>query len=224
MAHLGLIGGIGPAATEWYYCGLTRGAARLGLDLDITISHARVADLVENAMAGRPDVQASIFREHMRRCQAAGADVGVVTSLAGHFCRKEFAAQSPLPLIDAVDALNAHFATAGIGRVGLLGSLPVVKSRVYGSLQGVETVIPEGDDLQLAHDTYVAMAMAGEVSEAQRATFFEIGQRMVDAGADAVMLSGTDLFLAFDGQDPGFAVIDGAEVHIAACLAVAAAG
>ena len=30
------------------------------------------------------------------------------------------------------------------------------------------------------------------------------------------MLSGTDLFLAFEGQDCGFPVIDAAEVHIEA--------
>jgi aspartate racemase len=33
-------------------------------------------------------------------------------------------------------------------------------------------------------------------------------------GADAVMLGGTDLFLAFQGQDCGFPVLDCADVHV----------
>jgi aspartate racemase len=33
-------------------------------------------------------------------------------------------------------------------------------------------------------------------------------------GAEAIVLGGTDLFLAFAGQDCGFPVLDCAEVHI----------
>ena len=32
--------------------------------------------------------------------------------------------------------------------------------------------------------------------------------------ADAVLLAGTDLGLAFDGQTPGFTVIDALELHV----------
>jgi hypothetical protein len=35
-------------------------------------------------------------------------------------------------------------------------------------------------------------------------------------GAEAVLLGGTDLFLAFAGQDCGFPVIDCAEIHVEA--------
>ena len=35
-----------------------------------------------------------------------------------------------------------------------------------------------------------------------------------DQGADAIVLAGTDLNLAFDGQDPGYRVIDALDVHV----------
>jgi aspartate racemase len=39
---------------------------------------------------------------------------------------------------------------------------------------------------------------------------------MVDhLGAQAIVLAGTDLNLAFDGHDPGFPVIDALDVHVA---------
>ena len=60
------------------------------------------------------------------------------------------------------------------------------------------------------------MAVAGMCSEAQRALFLDAGARMVrDKGADAVVLAGTDLNLAFDGQSPGYRVIDALDVHVA---------
>jgi aspartate racemase len=37
---------------------------------------------------------------------------------------------------------------------------------------------------------------------------------MIDRGADAILLGGTDLGLAFDGYDPGFRVVDGVDVHV----------
>ena len=36
-----------------------------------------------------------------------------------------------------------------------------------------------------------------------------------DLGADAIVLAGTDLNLAFDGQAPGYRVIDALDVHVA---------
>jgi aspartate racemase len=38
---------------------------------------------------------------------------------------------------------------------------------------------------------------------------------MMERGAEAVALAGTDLLLAFDGRDPGFPIIDALEVHAA---------
>ena len=36
-----------------------------------------------------------------------------------------------------------------------------------------------------------------------------------DQGAEAVVLAGTDLGLAFDGHDAGYPVIDALDVHVA---------
>ena len=35
-----------------------------------------------------------------------------------------------------------------------------------------------------------------------------------DLGAQAIVLAGTDLNLAFDGQDAGYPVIDALDVHV----------
>ena len=59
------------------------------------------------------------------------------------------------------------------------------------------------------------MATAGHVTETQRGVFFSIGQSLCQArGAEGIVLGGTDLFLAFTGQDFGFPVVDCALVHI----------
>jgi aspartate racemase len=46
--HIGLIGGIGPAATEFYYRDLIDRHAKSGTRLELTIANAEVRDLSQN--------------------------------------------------------------------------------------------------------------------------------------------------------------------------------
>ena len=49
----------------------------------------------------------------------------------------------------------------------------------------------------------------------QRDVFLQAGHLMVsDHGAEAIVLAGTDLNLAFDNVDPGYPVIDALDVHV----------
>jgi aspartate racemase len=59
------------------------------------------------------------------------------------------------------------------------------------------------------------MAAQGRADSTQRELLFSIGKKLcTEQGADAVILAGTDLCLAFDGYEFGFNVIDSALVHI----------
>ena len=59
------------------------------------------------------------------------------------------------------------------------------------------------------------MAQAGRVTEGQRQTFFAAGEWMHrNLGTEAILLGGTDLFLAFAGQNCGFPVLDCAAIHM----------
>jgi len=90
-----------------------------------------------------------------------------------------------------------------------------MESGLYGAITGIEIVLPHGDVLRKVSDEYFAMAKAQMATTAQRDLFFEAGARLCsEQGAEFVVLAGTDMFLAFAGQDPGFEVIDCAEVHI----------
>jgi aspartate racemase len=71
--HIGLIGGIGPAATEFYYRGLIDRHARAGTTLDLTIVHADVHEMARNLSSGDAQKQAQVFAGLIGRLAAAGA-------------------------------------------------------------------------------------------------------------------------------------------------------
>ncbi len=215
--HIGLIGGIGPAATEFYYRGLVRAHNAAGKPMELTIVHAQVRDLVRNVANGAAQEQAAVFRGLVDRLAAAGAEAAAVTSMGGHFCINELEAVSPLPMINAIPILDAEFGRRKLKRIGLLGNETVMRSCLYGGISSAEIVVPEGGDLSEAGNAYTAMALAGHATNEQRDYFRTMGQRLCDEqGADAIVLGGTDLFLAFDGQDCEYPLIDCAEIHIEA--------
>jgi aspartate racemase len=213
--HIGLIGGIGPAATEHYYRGLLDRYAASGRSPDLTIAHAEVRELVRNLANRDAKQQADIFVRLVRRLAAAGADAAAVTSMGGHFCVTELEAISPLPILNALPEVDAAIRRRNLKTIGILGNRLVMETRLYGRISGANVVLPEGDALEQVHESYRVMAIEGRVTDAQRRVFFSTGQQMCrDQGAEAVMLGGTDLFLAFQGQDCGFPVIDCAGIHI----------
>jgi aspartate racemase len=217
--HIGLIGGIGPAATDFYYRGIIKLMRENGNSLELTIAHADTPTLLANMGNNDQTTQAKIFQKLTGQLESAGADFIAVTSIAGHFCIDEFKKVSPLRVLDLIEVVGMNVRSSGYGKIGILGTKTVMSSHFYGALDGVKLVLPDGDMLDEVHDAYVAMAGAGKVEAAQRQLFFEAGKQMcTEQDAEAVMLGGTDLFLAFQDRESGFPVIDCAQIHAEAIV------
>jgi len=210
--HIGLIGGIGPAATVVYYQRLVAGAAARGRSLRLTIANADVQVLARNAEDGNSRAQATAYGVHLAELKGAGAEFASITSLGGHFCFAQTEAVSPLTLISAIAPMDAGFAARGLKTVGLLGTRQVAGSALYGQLHQTRALAPV--DLDLVHDTYIKIAISGACPANARDVLIGEGQRLIDRGADAVVLAGTDLGLAFDGVDPGYPVLDALDLHV----------
>ena len=213
--HIGLIGGIGVAASLVYYQRLAAAVEAKGASLRMTLSHGDIQTLIANNLADLRQPQAEIFARQVGELKVAGAEVAALTSLGAHYCFDELAAISPLPLVSGVAPLDRYFASQGVRRIGLLGTRVVMRTRLYGQLTRTEAVALD-DDIERLGQSYQEVAVAGFCTASQRQAFLEAGRRMVeDQGAEAIVLAGTDLNLAFDGQDPGYPVIDALDVHVA---------
>jgi len=212
--HIGLIGGIGVAATVVYYQRLNAAVSARGGKLDLTIVNADVQELIRNNLADNRAEQSASYAVYIDRLKAAGADCVAISSLGGHFCFEETKAISSLPLISGVTPLDDYFAAQGLAKIGLLGTRVVMKTKLYGQLRQTEAVAIE-DRIEELGQTYQDMAVAGACTEKDRQTFVKAGRHMVEQlGAQAIVLAGTDLNLAFDGQSPGYKVVDALDVHV----------
>jgi aspartate racemase len=220
--HIGLIVGIGPAATDYYYRYLISALARAGHDLALTMAHADTRTLLRNQSEGNVEAQVDIYRQLASRLQRAGVERVAVTSIAGHFCIDAFKEISPVPVIDLLDVARLEVKRRGFKRIGVLGTRVVMETHFYGVLDGVEVIPPVGNLLEV-HDAYVSMASAGVATPEHRQVFMQAGKTLTSTyGCESIMLAGTDLALVFrKGDDPGFDTFDCAEAHAAAIANVA---
>jgi len=71
--HIGLIGGIGPAATVAYYQRLVDVFGQADVPLQLTIQHADITTLTENAKRMDADAQTEVFAAHIKslKCESA---------------------------------------------------------------------------------------------------------------------------------------------------------
>ena len=220
--HIGLIGGIGPAATVFYYERIVQAFAASAQPLHLTIAHTSALTLSRNVAAGQAEAQAIEFNRVTDQLAAAGADVVVITSMGGHFCTKEFATLSRLPMINGPDSVADYLRQQGIQRVGILGTRVVMQTCLYGALSEFHPIVPKGSNLTQVNDDYVAMAIAGAATPSQRDRLLAAGKNLVHKqGAEVVLLGGTDLNLVYDSANLDFPVIDSAMVHVDAIVNVA---
>jgi aspartate racemase len=217
--HIGLIGGIGPAATDFYYRRLISAFAGRNGVLDLTMVHADTPTLLNNLRNNDAAAQVAIYTRLTNRLVSAGAECVVVTSIAGHFCIAAFRKISPLPVVDMISEVSHAVEARGLKRIGILGTRTVMETRFYHSIHTAEIIPPAGQDLADVHDAYVAMASAGAVTSKQRNVFESVSEKLLrEKGVEAIMLGGTDLALVFDGKSNDIPLVDCAAIHVDAIV------
>lgn len=217
--QIGLIGGIGPAATDYYYRRLISEFASKGTALEMTIVHADAPTLLNNLECNDVGAQVEIYNRLTDRLVSAGAECVVISSIAGHFCIDTFKESSPIPVIDMLTEVNESVKDRELARVGILGTRTVMQTKFYSGISTAEVIPPVGNALDDVHSAYVSMAASGYVTSSQRAVFDSACEWLVrEAGVDAIMLGGTDLTLVYKGDQTQFPIVDCAAIHVDAVV------
>lgn len=218
---IGLIGGLGPGATIHYYERLTREFVARGVTPRLLISHADVKFVLERVGAGALDELAEYFTEHVESLARAGADFVAIGAVAAHICAPQLRARISLPFVDLIDCTRSELSRRGARRIAILGTQFVMRSDMYGRLDGFEVVRLAADALDLVHESYMKIVAAGAVegSGANVEGMRAVAQGCVrDQGVEAVLLAGTELSLAFQEADCGFPALDCARAHLDAMI------
>ncbi|HSM08467.1 MAG TPA: amino acid racemase [Gemmatimonadota bacterium] len=220
---LGLIGGLGPESTIDYYRRILAlwQEARPGtapaividsLDVDVGIR------LVQEDRLALVDYLAASADRLVR----AGAGLIAMAANTPHVVIDELGERCPVPLLSIVEACAARADAAGYVTVGLLGTRFTMEATMYPDAfarHAIEVVTPEEDARAWLHERYLGELLRGVFSDETRAGVEGICADLRAAGAEVVVLAGTELPLLLQGNSAGgLQLLDSTEIHVAAIV------
>src|SRR6188768_2525178 len=211
---LGLVGGLGPNATVYYYNGLIAAHKTQGRVARMLIAHADVDHGRPLAEAGKLDELARYLNGFIDQLAAGGAEMTAIVAVTPHICSAQLAPLLKIPLIDMVSTVADAIHARGLKRIALFGTRSTVQTKMFGRL-GVDVVMPEPEEIETINNAYLDVVY-DRATPTTLDRLRELAHTMMTRdGAEAVLLAGTDLSMVMNEQNAGFPTLDCAGVHVA---------
>ncbi len=225
---IGLIGGMSWESSAEYYRLLNEtvrarfGGLRSAPCLLLSVDFDEIATLQR---AGDWEALTAKMIECARRLEQGGAELLLICTNTMHKMAGEVQAAVGIPLVHIADATAARVNKAGLTRVGLLGTLYTMEQEFYRERlardYGLDVLIPEEADRQSVHQVIFSELCLGKTLDASRQMYREIIQRLVDRGAQGIILGCTEIMLLVGQEDSPVPLFDTTAIHVQAALAAA---
>ncbi|RDL46766.1 Aspartate racemase [Ensifer sp. M14] len=162
-----------------------------------------------------------------RRLEAGGADFLVICTNTMHRMADAVSAAVAIPLLHIADPTAEKIKALGLSRVGLLGTAFTMEQDFYkGRLverHGLDVIVPGEADRKAVHDIIYKELVVGRVEDASRDAYRQVIQRLVDRGAQAIIMGCTEIMLLISQGDSPVPVFDTTELHALAAVDLALA-
>jgi aspartate racemase len=225
LKRIGILGGVSAESTVSYYLALTREYTRRHGNLgypEIIIYSVNFQDFLDWQNTGRWDLTAERMIEVFEAIAQVGAELGLIATNTLHRVFDEVAARSPIPLISIIAATAQAIKKKGLSTVGLLGTRFTMAERFYPdglARFGITALTPQSaDERAEVHRIIVEELVRGEINQDSRQTILGISRRLLDRGAEGVILGCTELPLLIEQNNLQVPVFDTARIHALAAL------
>ncbi len=210
MKTIGVLGGMGPEATAYFFEQLVRATAA-GADQDhppiIVYSLPQIPDRTKAILHGGPNPVASLLRG-LRTLRQAGADFAIMPCISVHFFHPRLSAHSPLPLLDLLEETLASVKSIRPvpDKVGLIATTGTVKSGIVAGLfeaAGIGVIIPPArEQKRVMAAIYGNKGIkAGFLEGLPRRILIEVAEDLVRRGAGAILAGCTEVPLVLRAGD-----------------------
>ena len=217
MTSLGLVVGIGPAASIYYYRELARAFNAFSKKPSFVLAHADIGTLRGYLAAGDSIGLAEYLALFIRRLAGAGCDVAAISATTAHLCLPQLSRISPLPIVSLLDSARNGLMSLGLRRVALFGTRQTVESDLFGALRALDVVRPRPCEITKIAEIYAGAVDKFGAGEDDLAALTSIAHQLIRGdGIEAVVIAGTDFSGAFKIHPPDYPYIDVSDLHIEA--------
>ena len=227
LRTLGLLGGMSWESTLPYYRLINQTVReRLGglHSARLLLYSVDFAEVERLQHAGDWDAAGALLGRAARSLRDGGAQLLVICTNPMHKGAGAVEQAAQLPLLHIADPPGAAIRTAGLGRIGLLGTRFTMEQDFYRQrLQqqhGLEVLVPGEAEREAVHRIIYDELCVGVIREESRQVYRDIIAGLVARGAQGAILGCTEIGLLIGEGDVDVPLFDTAALHArAAALA-----
>jgi len=221
---IGMLGGMSwESSAQYYRLANELVRERLGglHSARVVLASVDFADVEALQVAGRWDEAAQLLAEAARGLEAAGADLLLICTNTMHKVAEQVQAAVTIPLLHLGDATAQAVTRAGLETVGLLGTAFTMEQDFYRdrlTSHGLRVLVPPLEDRAEVHRVIYEELCLGVVREESRQAYRDTIVRLVQAGAEGVILGCTEIELLISDADSPVPVFPTTRLHVEAAV------
>ncbi len=219
MKTIGLIGGMSWESTVPYYATINEAIReRLGglHSAKIVLYSVEFAEIERLQHENRWDEAGAILADVAQRLERAGADFLVLCTNTMHIVAPQIEAAVQIPLLHIGDPTAEEIHRHGIRTVGLLGTRFTMEKDFYRARlerAGLRVITPNDHDRDVVHRIIYEELCLGRIENGSRNAYKEVMGRLIDAGAEGIILGCTEIGLLIGPQDAPVPLFDTTALH-----------
>ncbi|MFK7993889.1 MAG: aspartate/glutamate racemase family protein [Granulosicoccus sp.] len=224
MKTIGILGGMSAASTQLYYqhlCNLTQQQFGGLHSPELLIRSVNFAEIEHFQMSGNWKAAGETLNREARLLEQGGAQILLIATNTMHKLANEIMHGIDIPLIHIADATAACIKSDSLTAPGLMATRFTMEQDFYtGRLihSGLHPVIPDTNDRNTTHRIIYEELCKNIISEDGRRAYEQIASRLIEAGADSLILGCTEVGMLLNSDNVGVPVYDTTRIHCEAAL------
>jgi aspartate racemase len=170
----------------------------------------------------RWDEAARILTKAATSLKKAGADFLIICANTMHKVADEVEKGSGMPLIHIADATGEAIKKQGLQKIGLLGTVFTMKEEFYQSRLrnhfGLEVITPQEKDYCIIDNIIRDELGQGLIKESSRQIYIDIIYKLMDRGAEGIILGCTEIPLLIRLEDVNAPLFNTTQLHAEAAV------
>ena len=219
MRTIGLIGGMSWESTVEYYRLINeeikrrKGGLHSGKCLLYSVDFGEIEPFMRT---GEWEKISSILIDSAKKLEAGGAEFILLCTNTMHKLFPEIQSEVQIEMIHIVDAVTERVLEAKIKKVGLLGTTQTMEEDFYRSRiesKGIQVVIPDVEDRAIVNEIIFSELCVGIIAEKSRREYQRIIKKMIESGAEGIILGCTEIPLLIKEEDVQVQIFDTTYIH-----------
>ena len=225
MKTIGLIGGMSWESSLEYYRIINEqvkeklGGLHSAKSLMYSLNFAQIEKLQHQ---GKWHKLTSVMIKAAQNLEKGGADFVLICTNTMHKMADDIQNNINIPLLHLVDTTADKIKQNRLRKVGLLGTNFTMKEDFYkGRLMnkyGLDVIIPNENDRQIIHQVIYQELCLGNIKKSSKDQYIEIINKLIESGAEAVILGCTEIPLLIQQEDVKVPLYDTTTIHAEAAV------